>query len=350
MAGHDQIGTSEVPIPRVNIGWIHPFLEILDELGAPYEQVLEQANLPVLAIDDGSAMVPTASVYRFVALASQATQLPDLGLRAGERFDVTSLLPRPEWAWTQPGIFRSIESFIRVALDSSSNVDMWIESRADPEPTTEFFYLGTFGPGHPAFITVEQFMVALMVRWTRLGAGPKWNPNRINLRAAAVPGEQIRLLAGDCQVCCGHSVTSIVFPSQQFRGPMEQFPSKNSPIWKRHRRRLEDASRGQDLAGSLRVVLLAYLPDGSPDIRQAARLAGTSVRTLQRRLREEGLTYSQLLEDLRHDLAVFLLRDPQQSAAAISRELGYRDPAIFTRAFCRWTGRTPSQYRASLGT
>ena len=51
---------------------------------------------------------------------------------------------------------------------------------------------------------------------------------------------------------------------------------------------------------------------------------------------------------LTHDLAIYLLINSQQSAAAISRELGYRDPAIFTRAFRRWTGVSPSQYRRSL--
>lgn len=69
------------------------------------------------------------------------------------------------------------------------------------------------------------------------------------------------------------------------------------------------------------------------------------VRAGQRRLREQGLTYSQLLEGLRHDLAIYLLRDPNLEASEVSRELGYRDPAIFTRAFRRWTGTTPSEFR-----
>jgi AraC-like DNA-binding protein len=130
---------------------------------------------------------------------------------------------------------------------------------------------------------------------------------------------------------------------------MEDLPEKGSAIWRRHRKSLRDTAGEQDLSASLRVILPAYLPDGSPTIQQAARLAGTSVRTLQRRLDEEGVTYSQLLEDLRHDLAIYLLRDPGRQAAEVSNELGYRDPAIFTRAFKRWTGTTPSQYRRAFG-
>ena len=349
MARPDQIGTSDAPIPRVNIGWIHPFLEVLDEFGAPYEAILQQAGLPILAIDDGSAMVPTASIYRFVALAARFTGLEDLGFQAGQRLAIDFLLPDAERAWSRPGVFRSVESFITAALDSSSNVDMWIESRDDPRPITEFFYLGTFGPSHPAFSTVEQFMMAMMVRWVRYGAGSSWNPDQINFRATAVPDAAVRELVGEASVRYGQAKTSIEFPSQQFLGPIWEVPRRGSALWQRHQRRLVDPRRAPDLAGSLRVVLPAYLPDGSPDIQKAARLAGTSVRTLQRRLSEQGVTYSELLQGLRHDLAIYLLRRSNQSASAISRELGYRDPAIFTRAFRRWTGQTPSQFRATPG-
>jgi len=347
MTQPEQTRPAATTIPRVNIGWLHPFFEILDEAGASWEELLERAHLPVLASDDSSTLVPTSQVYAFAALAAHETRLADLGLRAGSRFDIAPLLPDAESAWTRPGVYRSIRGFIDVALESSTNVDMWIEARSDPEPTTEFFYRGTFGPDHPAFTTVEQFMVALMVRWARYGAAPTWNPARVNLRATSAPPEAaIRALTHEARVHTGQPETSIVFPSQQFTGPVEAFPERYSSVWQRHRRSLRQPNRSEGLAGSLRLVLRAYLPDGSPDINLAARLTGTSVRTLQRRLREQGLTYAQLLEELRHDLAIYLLRDPTRLAAEVSSELGYRDPAIFTRAFRRWTGTTPSEFRS----
>ena len=335
-------------IPRVNIGWIYPFFEILEEVGVPYDEVIEQAELPSLSLDDPSTLVPTAKIYRFVELAAREAALPDLGLRAGARIDLDSLLPDAERSWTRPGVYRSITNFIDVALESSSNVDMWIETNPGSNPMTEFFYLGTFGPDHPAFAAVEQFMVALMVRWTRYGANPQWNPARVNVRAGSIPLTTLRALVGDADIRCAQGVTSIVFPAQPFLGPMEEVPSKDSAIWQRHRKALSGSTGKGDLAASLRVILPAYLPDGSPGIQLAARLAGTSVRTLQRLLEHQGVTYSQLLEELRHDLAVYLLRNPDREISEISRELGYRDPAIFTRAFRRWTDQTPSQFRRSF--
>ena len=107
---------------------------------------------------------------------------------------------------------------------------------------TEFFYLGTFGPDHPAFAAVEQFMVALMVRWTRYGASPQWNPARVNVRAGSIPLTTLRALVGDADIRCAQGVTSIVFPAQPFLGPMEDLPKKGSAIWRRHRSSLRDTA------------------------------------------------------------------------------------------------------------
>ena len=345
MSPRIQTEAQQPSIPLVNIAWIHPFLELLEEVGAPYDQLLEEAGLPSLAVDDVSALVPTAAIYRFVGLAAEATAISDLGLRAGARLDIESLLPDAERTWSRPGVFRSLEAFIQVALESSSNVEMWIESRSDREKTVEFFYKGTFGPENRAFPTVEQFMVALMVRLTRIATGPDWCPDRVNFRALSVPEPAIRRLVGDAEVRSGQRKTSILVPASRWVNRIEPFPEPGSSVWRRHRRSLEKWRDAEDFVGSLRLVLRAYLPDGSPDIQLAGRLTGSSVRTLQRRLAERGTSYSQLLEELRHDLALYLLRDPDLQASEISRELGYRDPAIFTRAFRRWTGQTPSQYR-----
>lgn len=70
-----------------------------------------------------------------------------------------------------------------------------------------------------------------------------------------------------------------------------------------------------------------------------------SERTLKRQLAQEGTTFSDILEDLRRKQAVRLLEQGQESIERIAERLGYSDVANFTRAFKRWTGTTPAQYR-----
>jgi AraC-like DNA-binding protein len=69
---------------------------------------------------------------------------------------------------------------------------------------------------------------------------------------------------------------------------------------------------------------------------------------LKRRLAEESTSFTSLLESHRHDRASLLLRSKERSVEQIATDLGYADPANFTRAFRRWTGESPRAFRARL--
>ena len=96
---------------------------------------------------------------------------------------------------------------------------------------------------------------------------------------------------------------------------------------------------------SLKAVLSAYLPERMPTIDFAAEMAATSVRTLQRRLKESTLSYSELIGEVRFEAAARLLRETDASALEIALEVGYEDPAHFSRAFKRIAGISPREYR-----
>lgn len=75
-------------------------------------------------------------------------------------------------------------------------------------------------------------------------------------------------------------------------------------------------------------------------------IVGMSVRTLQRRLAETGVSYSDLVDEVRLASALILIDDRSIKLSEVARKLGYADAANFDRAFRRWTGFSPSQVRA----
>lgn len=87
------------------------------------------------------------------------------------------------------------------------------------------------------------------------------------------------------------------------------------------------------------------LHTGEASLRQVANGLGMSVRTLQRSLSSSGVTYSELLETARYERACRQLERPNQSISDTSRQLGYRDPSNFSRAFQRWSGQSPRAWR-----
>lgn len=104
-------------------------------------------------------------------------------------------------------------------------------------------------------------------------------------------------------------------------------------------------SEAPEPARSLSAVVALRLLDGRSDIDGAARLAGISVRSLQRRLRQEDYTYRDVLDAARQARAITLLTETDLPLVEIALSLGYEDHANFTRAFRRWMGCAPSEYR-----
>lgn len=89
----------------------------------------------------------------------------------------------------------------------------------------------------------------------------------------------------------------------------------------------------------------ALLPGGYPPIEDVARLLQTSPRTLQRRLNEAGVSYTDLVDRCRRHNACEALRFTRDSIRDIAASQGYRDVSSFSRAFRRWTGAAPRAWR-----
>ena len=109
--------------------------------------------------------------------------------------------------------------------------------------------------------------------------------------------------------------------------------------------RLLAAPPDGDLVAALRRVLKMQRPCATITLSQTAKLAGVSVRTLQRNLHAAGWSYSGLVEEARMQVAMEMLRNQELSLDEIAHELGYSALPNFTRAFGRWSGTTPSEFR-----
>ena len=110
----------------------------------------------------------------------------------------------------------------------------------------------------------------------------------------------------------------------------------------------ERASSARDVAQRVEQIIRALLAGGrgAASIDLVAERMATSVRTLQRRLRTAGLSYSGVVQRARRAAAQQMLKDRGAGIGEVARALGYSDPAHFTRAFQRWTGSTPRDFRA----
>ncbi len=113
-------------------------------------------------------------------------------------------------------------------------------------------------------------------------------------------------------------------------------------------RSLARVTRGVGQADRLRQYFLAHPPSAAAaDMQLVARDLGMSVRSLRRRLTEEGASYKAIVDESLVTVARRMLGDSRRSIQETAHAMGFSDPPAFHRAFKRWTGMTPLQYRES---
>ena len=109
--------------------------------------------------------------------------------------------------------------------------------------------------------------------------------------------------------------------------------------------RLKFRAQDADFMRRLRHLITASLHTGVPELSSIAEQMGMSARTLQRRMSEHEIVFSDLVDNIRKGIAFEYVRETDYRLIDIAQILGYQEPSSFTRAFKRWTDKTPRQVR-----
>ena len=102
-----------------------------------------------------------------------------------------------------------------------------------------------------------------------------------------------------------------------------------------------------DVTAQVRRRILEQLPSGPPTQTEIARRLALSPRTLHRRLADTGTSFADLLDEMRRELAAGYLQRTEHSVAEVAYLLGFAEVSSFNRAFRRWTGKRPSEFRGA---
>ncbi|MBZ2188433.1 AraC family transcriptional regulator [Alcanivorax sp. JB21] len=147
------------------------------------------------------------------------------------------------------------------------------------------------------------------------------------------------------QLHLGASALVIRFPAQWMAAPLDTAdPQLAMLAAARCEEELRLAGGADDVIIQVRQLARRFLREDNAQ-QCVADAMHISVRTLRRHLARANTTYKALSDVLRHELAVDLLRDRTRSVEDIASELGYSDPSNFGRAFRRWAGMSPRQFR-----
>jgi len=149
-----------------------------------------------------------------------------------------------------------------------------------------------------------------------------------------------------CPVFFGTGTNEIVFLKDTLAARMVRSDETVSEAYEQHARRLlERLPAIEGVAGRVRRIVIEQLRGGEVTMEFMAARVAMSVPTLRRRLDDEGTTFSQIVDEIRKELAEHYLREPSVAVSEVAFLLGFSSESAFHRAFRRWTGVAPSEFR-----
>ena len=190
-------------------------------------------------------------------------------------------------------------------------------------------------------------LIAIIHEMCRTNFGHAFRPRRVAFRHPAPADANPYKAFFGCPVSFGANANRLLIGLVEADQPL---PTGNQDVAAVHDRILvEQLARldKKNVVARFRSSLLERMTSGEFSEEDLARDLHMSRRSLQRRLAEADASYQTLVDDTRRDMALRYIQDPAKSATDITFLLGYSQQSAFTRAFRRWTGRSPSEYRSS---
>lgn len=319
---------------------IVPYAKLLIKAGEPLGRTLNRAGLPSNCLDDPLTLVPTSALWRFRELTSYFTDLPNVSIDVVGDRDFSELGTVADMVLREPTLLKMVQAFERLVKAESSTPSISIQPCSDGGVLflDQLAMRQVQGEWH-----AELYILLWMMKVVQL-VEPSWSPKVISCISEATPArvwaiESLGAKPLFSQCCTAFKIPAamIALPHHRVRGTAESQGITETDRW--------NSTPSMNLPGSIKQLIRAYSSDGWLSATAASEVAGTSLRTLQRRLSSEATTYSNLLEELRAEMAADLLQGTCATISEISRHLGYENQANFSRAFRRWAGVPPTLFR-----
>ncbi len=318
-----------------------PVISGLRALGHDPAPLLAGVGVDPALLEEPDALVPMSAGVGLLALAEQRTGDSCIGLHVAEHAEPRTVdvhFYAMLSSTTLREAFERLSRYQRLINDTSR-----VELAEAPGGAVLRHSLpgGLAVPRHAA-----EFIVAAWVRAGRLATGSDWSPSEVRFAHASPidASEHARFFRAPVRFATGEN--ALVVPDSILRLPCTGADPMLASLVDRHaEERIQSHPPSAAVADRVRLVLLDLFREGDPTAASVAKRLKMSLRTLNRTLAAEGTTYRRLLGQLRHEAAAQHLANPRTSIAEVAFLLGFSELSAFHRAFKRWTGKTPSEFR-----
>jgi AraC-like DNA-binding protein len=281
--------------------------------------------------------VDYAGIDRFLVAAVAAAGRGDIGLLIGERYrlaDLGALGDLLQSCATLGDALRALGAYHRLNSDSAA-------AHLTIEGSEAFLAYAVFQPGTRAMAQINEMAMACCHACVRELVGQRLPLLRVQFSHAAPRDTEPHRRVFGHRIEFDADRTALVFPVAWLQRVL---PTADRARRDRIERAIAGGPEGRLLPRVYRAlrVELCRAPTSGDEVAQRLDMHR---RTFNRRLRAEGTTFRKVLDEVRFEVARQLLEHTAAPLVRISESLGYGEASAFNRAFKRWSGRTPMQWR-----
>ncbi|MCW5893756.1 MAG: AraC family transcriptional regulator ligand-binding domain-containing protein [bacterium] len=317
---------------------LSPALAFLRRIGGAAEPLLVGVGLPASTLATPEGLIPSEAAARFLRNAARREGIDAFGALAGGEGGVEALGVFGALVCAAPTMRDALRECIAQRRRFASHGRIWLHERgADLE-----LCLGVPHGGDPVWRQGEHYVVRLLLGVLRLGAGPTWRPPRVQFQTPEwAAARAVDAFAG-ARIDFGQRVAAITFPRRllDVRLAAATMPCDGATVaaWRA-------TAPAATFADAVAQVVETLTWERPPRVGETAVALGTTPRTLQRRLASYGVTHEALVDRARLASAASMLAETDARILEVALDIGYSDHAHFTRAFRRWCGQSPRDYR-----
>jgi AraC-like DNA-binding protein len=319
-----------------------PIADAVERAGGSIARVFARADLPLGLIDQPELLVPLRDQVHVLEYASREIGDPALSARLGMEAGIPGLGVYGNRLLSAPNLEAAIgraSLLIGALLQSATSIHLqvdgpWARWRYEISDRTEV--------GRQKHdILALSYMLDLLRRFTN----PRWTPPQVEVAGPPVMGRAAVEDVLSCDLSRG-DVSAIIFPSELLELPnVRPGPPDDAGIID-----IETPMPDpRDVVKCVEHLVRLALLEGRPRVEWVARRMDMSGRSLQRYLNGKNTTFEAVMDRILTGHSINLLEKGDMPITELALQLGYADPSHFVRAFRRWTGQTPGEFRRSLG-
>lgn len=313
---------------------------LIQELGQEPDPVIRESGVDPRHLDDPENSIGFTALGRLLAHCAERTGCAHLGLLLGQRSGLQSLGLIGALAEHSPEVGTALRNLIlHLHLHDRGAVPV-----LSVEGKRAFLGYSIYQPGVEGTRQIYDGSIAIICNIMRTLCGSDWRPAEV-IFSHGRPADPRPFRAffqaplrfdGEC--------TGVVFSAHSLDQRLRGADPQLRRLLEERIAALESNGAG-DLVVQVRRVLHNLLLDGRGSLGQVAGVFEVHRRTLNRRMRELGLTVRQLIDEERYQIARQLLGETDLSVVELAAVLGYADASAFSRAFRRWSGTSPTAWR-----